>query len=94
MGTFDRETGGADENGVNEGAPYKYYDNLLINHARNDNAIEGRIKYLAGEPRYWRLRSPSSAYSWYARAIGLSGNVGSLYNANSALGASPACCII
>lgn len=87
------EIGGANEGGINEGAPYEFYDNMLINHVRNDGELTGRIKYLSGSPRIWGLRSPLASDSHNVRSVNVSGCVSNngVYAAN---GVAPACCII
>ncbi|MEG2037902.1 MAG: DUF6273 domain-containing protein, partial [Ruthenibacterium sp.] len=87
------EIGGADENGINEGTPYEYYDNMLTNHARSDNAIAGRIKYLKGEACYWWLRSHLSSYTFFSRYVNPFGIVDYTYS-HGDVGVIPACCII
>jgi hypothetical protein len=87
------EVGGTNENNINEGDPYSYYDDMLINHTRSETEIAGRIKYLSGIACIWWLRSPHSSYAYNVRNVNMSGSVyGS--TALNALGAAPACCII
>lgn len=87
------EVGGANEGGINEGVPYEYYNSMLINGVRNDNAIKARIKYLSGSPRFWWLRSPNVSNASVVRHVDTSGGVSSNL-AYSAHGAAPACNII
>ena len=82
--------------GTNEGVitgedAYPYYS-VLAGAATND-ALAGRIKYLAGSARYWWLRSPNVGYSNSPRSVNTTGNVNYIY-ANIANGLAPACCIV
>ncbi len=87
------EVGGTNEGGIIEGIPYEYYNNMLVNGVRSDAAIEARIKYLSGSPRYWWLRSPIVSSANYVRRVYTTGTV-YYYHASSAYGVSPACNII
>lgn len=87
------EVGGNNENNINEGDPYSYYDDMLINHTRSETEIAGRIKYLSGTARIWWLRSPHSSSANSVRRVHTSGSVITNY-ASNAYGAAPACVVI
>lgn len=82
--------------GTNEGVitgedAYPYYS-VLAGAATND-ALAGRIKYLAGSARGWWLRSPHVGNSYFPRHVGTTGSVFSS-SAHYAYGLAPACCIV
>jgi hypothetical protein len=82
--------------GTNEGVitgedAYLYYS-VLAGAATND-ALAGRIKYLAGLARSWWLRSPNVGNSGYPRGVHTAGRVYSS-SAYGAYGLAPACCIV
>ena len=77
------EIGSTNEGGINEGVPYQYYEDMLVNGVRNDGELPARIKYLGGSPRSVWLRSPDVGYARYVRSVYTSGAV----NGNSASGA-------
>lgn len=87
------EVGGANENGINEGAPYEYYADMLTGGARNNGDLTGRIKYLSGTARYWWLRSPHAGDAYNVRLVDPSGAM-SGNNAYYASGVAPACNVI
>lgn len=87
------ETGMDNEGGINEGEPYEYYANMLVNGVRNDGALDGRIKYLGTNARYWWLRSPDVSHATNVRSVSTSGAVRN-NGAHDANGVSPACNII
>ena len=73
------EVGGTNEGGIDEGAPYQYYADMLIGGARNDGELAARIKYLSGTARYVWLRSPSVSNASGVRNVITSGAVGYNY---------------
>ena len=79
--------------GVTTGeVPYDYYSLMAV--APTVEAVDWRIKYLAGSPRNWWLRSPSVGTSHYPRNVHTTGLVYHGYYAHYANGVSPACVII
>lgn len=82
--------------GTNEGVitgedAYPYYS--VLAGAATNNALAGRIKYLAGSARTWWLRSPHVGYSYISRGVDTTGSF-SNYGAHSGGGVAPACCIV
>ena len=71
--------------------PYPYYSALASSPTTNE--LAGRIKLLNGTPRAWWLRSPYVGSAYHPRSMHPSGQIYSNI-ATSALGLSPACCII
>lgn len=86
-----KEVYGASEGVITGEAAYAWYSALV--GAATNNALAGRIKYLAGSTRIWWLRSPYVTVSYHPRLVHTTGNVSS-YNAYDAFGLAPACCIV
>lgn len=86
-----KEVYGGDEGDVTGEAPYAYYQALAASPTTGD--LDGRIKYLSGSARYWWLRSPDPAYSYYPRLVYTTGSIYYGYGAYYALGLAPACTI-
>ena len=75
---------GSNNNGIAEGSQLAYW----IGATDAD-----RIKYENTTARYWWLRSPNPTNAHVVRCVGTSGVLNS-YDADGAVGAVPACCII
>lgn len=71
--------------------PYPYYAALASSPTLNP--LAGRIKLLGSTPRSWWLRSPYVGLASSPRSVRTSGQLSDHY-ASSAIGLSPACCII
>ncbi len=70
---------------------YPYYSKMASTATNAE--VPWRVKYLAGSPRIWWLRSPSVGHSHLTRIINPTGYV--YYDfANNPFGVSPACVII
>lgn len=80
------------ENNINEGGPYAYYDIFSTLSAAGAGSDANRIKYDGDMQKYWWLRSPAFASASSARCVTQVGAISAYYL--SSLGVVPACNVI
>ena len=76
-----------------EGKAYAYYSNYSDLAAAGTEADTNRIKYRAGEAKYWWLRTPNTGSAYVVRHVNPTGTIGDS-RAHYSFGLAPACCII
>jgi len=86
-----KELYGTDEGVVIGESVYPYYSQFA--EAVTDSVVSWRIKYLAGYPRAWWLRSPHVSYSYITRSVYTTGYF-NFYYANATYGIAPAFVIV
>ena len=87
------EVYGGDENSVNGGSPYPFYENNSALSSAGTGVDSNRIKYKNGTEAYWWLRSCFSGNGYDVLRVYPAGDIYDI-NASSTYGIVPACCIV